>query len=338
MATRGANVITLADWAKRLDGEGRITQDIVELLEQSNEIISDMSFQQGNLPTGNRVVMRTGLPTVYWRLYNQGVSVSKSTTAQIDEQCGEMQAWSEVDAALAELGGDVNAFRLSEAVAFIEAMNQEFASTLFYGNSSVSQEEFTGFSIRYSDSTAGNGSNIVKAGGSGNDNTSIWLIGWGNHSVYGMFPKGSKAGLQHTDYGKVVVETPGGSAEGKRMSAYRESWAWNVGLCLKDWRYVVRQPNIDVSDLIAENASAATLIKNMIKMIHRLPKGSQKSTRRVFYMNRTVLEYLDIQSRDAVSTGGQLGYKDVYGEQVLAFRGIPCKCVDALLESEATVA
>ena len=43
--------------------------------------------------------------------------------------------------------------------AHVEGINQTFASTLFYGNSSVSQEEFTGFSIRYSDSTAGNGRN-----------------------------------------------------------------------------------------------------------------------------------------------------------------------------------
>ena len=336
MATRGANVPTLADWAKKLDGEGRVSQDIVELLSLNNEALDDIVFQQGNLPTGTRLVMRTGLPTAFWRLYNQGTSVSKSTTAQVDEQCGTLEAWSEVDAELAELGGDVNAFRYSEAIAFVEAMNQEMLSTLFYGNSSVSQAEFTGFSIRYSDSTAANGANIINGGGTGSDNASIWLICWGAQSAYGMFPKGSKAGLQHKDFGKVVVETAGNTAEGKRMEAYREMWRWQMGIALKDWRYHVRAPNIDISNLVAESSNA-DLIKIMIKMLHRIPKGALGSTRAAFYMNRTCEQFLDIQSYAAVKAGGQLKYEDVAGRKVLTFRGVPIRGVDALLETEAAV-
>ena len=41
-------------------------------------------FKEGNLPTGERVIIRTGLPSVYWRALNQGIPNIKSTTAQID--------------------------------------------------------------------------------------------------------------------------------------------------------------------------------------------------------------------------------------------------------------
>src|SRR5262245_18558993 len=149
MATLGTGNLTLLDWAKRLDPDGKVPT-IVELLKQTNEILEDMSWVEGNLPTGHRTTVRTGLPAVAWRLLNQGITPSKSTTAQIDEQAGMLEAWSEVDKDLALLNGNIGSFRLSEAKAFIEAMNQEMAQTLFYGNAGLAPEEFTGLSVRYS--------------------------------------------------------------------------------------------------------------------------------------------------------------------------------------------
>jgi len=332
MATLGANVLTLADWAKRLDPQGKVPA-IVELLSQSNEILGDMAFKEGNLPTGHRCTVRTGLPTVYWRLVNQGVSPSKSTTAQVDESIGMLEAYSEVDKDLAELNGNTAAFRLTEASAFLEAMNQEMASTLFYGNSSLNPEEFNGLAIRYSDLSANNAQNIISGGGAGADNSSIYLIGWGENSCYGIFPKGSKAGLMHEDLGLVTVETTAGIA-GNRMRAYQDHFQWKAGLALKDWRYVVRISNIDISNLVAKS-SAADLIELMIKAIHRIPNLA--SVRPVFYMNRSCFQMLDIQRRDDVISGGGLQYDMVDGKRVASFRGIPVKICDALTESEAAV-
>ena len=122
-ATLSTGALTLLDWAKRLDPDGKVPT-IVEMLGQTNEILEDMVFREGNLPTGHRTTIRTGLPVVYWRMLNQGVPPSKSTTAQVDEQAGMLEAWSEVDKDLALLNGNVSAFRLSEAKAFLEAMNQ----------------------------------------------------------------------------------------------------------------------------------------------------------------------------------------------------------------------
>lgn len=332
MATLNANVLTLADFAKRVDPDGKVPS-IVELLSQSNEVLQDMLWMEGNLPTGHRTTVRTGLPTVAWRLLNQGVQPSKSTTAQVDEQCGMLEAWSEVDKDLAMLNGNTAAFRLSEAQAFIEAMNQEMASTLFYGNAGLASEEFTGLSIRYSDVASTSGQNILDAGGLGSDNASIWLVAWGGQTVHGIFPKGSKAGLIHEDLGEVTVETTAGIA-GTRMRAYQDHWQWKCGVALKDWRYVVRIGSIDISNLVAKS-SAADLIELMIKAIHRLPTmGLGKP---VFYMNRTVFQMLDIQRRDDVISGGGLVYADVDGKIVPTFRGIPIRKVDALLETETAV-
>lgn len=334
MATSGNTVLTLLDWAKRLDPDGKVPE-IVELLAKTNEILNDMLFAEGNLPTGHRTTVRTGLPTVAWRLLNNGVTPSKSRTAQIDEACGILEAWSEVDVALAKLNGNEASFRLSEAQAFIEAMNIEMASVLFYGNSAVNPEKFTGLAPRYSSLSANNSSHIVSGSGSGSDNASVWLCAWGSQTIHGIFPNGSVAGLQHEDHGEQTVQsaTSGGIGTG-RMRAYQDQWIWNVGIALKDWRYVVRGANIDISNLIAQS-SQADLPKMLIKMSHRLP--FIKLGKPVFYMNRTVFEFLDIQRYDAVQSGGQLSYEVIDGERIPMFRGIPIRICDALTETEATV-
>lgn len=332
MATLGSGVLTLADWAKRVDPDGKVPA-IVELLSQTNELLVDMLWKEGNLPTGERTTVRTGLPSVFWRLINQGVSPSKSTTAQVDESCGMLEAYSEVDKDLAELNGNTAAFRLSEAQAFIEAMNQEMTSTFFYGNSGLAPEEFNGLAVRYSSLSADNAQNIVVGGGASSDNSSIWLVCWGGQTIHGVFPKGSKAGLQHEDLGLVTVETTAGVA-GSRMRAYQDHWQWKCGVALKDWRYVVRIPNIDVSNLVAKS-SAADLIELMIKAIHRLPNPNMGKC--AFYMNRTVFQMLDIQRREDVISGGGLGYEVVDGKRIASFRGIPVRICDALTETESLV-
>lgn len=341
-ATVGSTVLTLADWAKRLDPDGKVPT-IVELLSQTNDILKDKLYKEGNLPTGERVTVRTGLPSVAWRLLNQGVAVSKSTTAQVDEQAGMLEAWSEVDKDLAELNGNTAAFRLSEAQAFIEAMNQEMASTLMYGNSGTAPEEFLGFAPRYSSLSAANAQNILSAGGAGADNTSVWLVVWGANTVFGVFPKGSKAGLIHEDMGLVTVETSAGVG-GNRMRAYQDRWQWKTGLVVKDWRYAVRIANVDVSDLVAKTGTqakdaATELIELMARAIDRIP--SMGMGKPVFYANRTVMSHLRVQAlRKSASAVTFTEALNQFGERVqtgLNFLGIPVRQVDALLESEAAV-
>lgn len=327
MAVIGNLVATLADWAKRLDPDGKVPE-IVELLAQTNEIIDDALFMEGNLPTGHRTTIRTGLPAVYWRLLNKGIKTSKSTTAQIDEGLGMLEAYGEIDKDLCELNGNTAAFRLSEAQAFIEAMNQEMASKWFYGNSSVNPEQFNGLSVRYSSLTAANGQNIVDNGGTASVNTSIWLVCWGQNTVHGIFPKGSKAGLVHTDKGLVTIENTNGEM-GARSEAYRDHWQWKTGVVVRDWRYTCRIANVDTT-LLNSN-----IIESMIRASHRIFNLNMGKS--VFYMNRTMLQRFDLLARTEVKSGGQLKYDVVEGKIMASFRGIPMRRVDSLLNTEAQV-
>lgn len=338
MATLATTALTLADWAKRIDPDGNVPV-VAELLSQSNEILDDAVFMEGNLPTGHRVVIRTGLPTVYWRALNQGIPNSKSTTAQVDEACGILEARSEVDVALARLNGNTAQFRLSEDSAFLESMNQTQATTMFYGNPATDPKQYLGLAPRYSSLSAGNSANILDAGGASTNNTSIFLVVWGDNTVFCPFPKGTKAGLVHQDLGEQTVY----NADGTRMQAYATRYEWTNGLVVKDWRYVVRISNINVTDLITQantqTAAAATnIIKLMARALYRIPNMSMG--RAAFYMNRTVHSGMALAALDKsqyvlkIEQGlTQFGQPNSW----LSFLGVPLRRTDALINTEARV-
>jgi hypothetical protein len=322
--------VSLLDVAKTLDPDGRSAK-IAELLTQSNEILMDMPFFEGNLPTGHRVTMRTGLPDVAFRKLNKGVPASKARTQQIDETCGSLEARCVVDKALAELNGNTAGFRMGQAMAFLEAMNQTMASTLFYGDTSVDPEKFLGLAPRFGDITGPeNADNIIDGAGTGTDNTSIWLIGWGQNSAYGIYPKGSKAGLSHEDLGLDDVA----DSDGNFFRAYKDWYQWLCGVAVPDWRYVVRICNIDSSDLTKNAASGADIIDLMTQSLERI--HSLDGVTPVFYCNRRIRSFLRRQTVNKVASG-TLAYDMVGGKPVMRFSEVPVRVCDALLLNEARV-
>ena len=265
MSTLATTHPTLLDITKRLDPEGKV-DTIAEILSQTNEVLDDMVWIEGNLPTGHRTTVRSGLPTPTWRKLYGGVQPTKSRTVQVTDSVGMLEAYAEVDKALADLNGNSAAFRLSEDRAHIEGMNQEFASTLFYGAEANEPEAFTGFGARFNDQAAENGGNIITdaATPDGSDNTSIYLVVWGPNTVHGIYPKGSVAGLNMEDKGQVTIENIDGN--GGRMEAYRTHYRWDCGLTVRDWRYVVRI-NIDQENLVKNAASGPDLIDLMTQAV-----------------------------------------------------------------------
>ena len=321
---------TMADVAKRLDPDGKI-DTIVELLEATNEIVTDMTAIEGNLPTGNRTTIRTGIPLATFRRMYGGVQPARSTTAQVTDNCGMLEAYAEIDKALADLNGNTAAFRMSEDSAHIEGMSQVMASTVFYGNEGVTPEAFTGLSPRFNSLSAQNADNIINAAGSGADNTSIWLCVWGPNTGFGIYPKGSKGGLSMEDKGQVTIENVDGA--GGRMEGYRTHYRWDLGLTIRDWRYFVRIANIDVSDMNTL-ANTKNLITWMVMASERIPSFGKG--RAAFYVNRTIREKLRLGILERVSNN--LSWETVAGKRVMTFDDIPVRRTDALINAEAVVA
>jgi len=346
MAVLSNTALTYADWAKRLDDDYKVAT-IIELLSQTNEILDDMLVMEGNLPTGHKTTVRTGLPQATWRLLNTGVPNAKSTTAQLVDTCGNLETYSVIDKDVADLNGNTAEFRLSEVKAFLEGMSQQVAATLIYGNQAANPERFTGFSPRYSTKTttaAQTANNVLDGGGTLNTNTSMWIVVWGNDTLHATFPKGKITGLQHRDMGEWPVTDSGGNT----YQAYRDHFKWEIGLVLRDWRYVVRVANIDVTQLTGVNA--ANLINLLVRGLYRLPTAPVSATtiqtsdtpevranmgRTAIYCNRVLRTYLDLQAMN--KTNVLLRIEEFDGKPVTTFRGIPIRTCDAILSNEAPV-
>lgn len=329
MATVGTNNPTLVDAANAMDPEGGIAP-VVELLSEQNELWSEATVIEGNLPTGHKYVQRTGLPTVTWRKSNEGIDPSKSIRTPVTDNAGSLEGYAEVDKRIADLGGDTAAYRASEGRAFIEAMNQGVADAFCYGDTTVTPEKYDGVLPRYDSTSEANGDNILLGGGSGSDNTSVLLVGWSPDTVSFFHPKGSMAGLQRTDKGQVTLE----DANSKKYEGYREHWAWELGLAVADWRYIVAIRNIDVSDLTKNaSGSSADLVDLMIQALELMP--SLAGVRPAFYVNRKIRGFLRRQVRN--STNVNLSIGEVAGKRAVMFDEVPIRRLDALLNTESTI-
>lgn len=331
----GQTALTLADWAKRVDPNGKVAA-VIEILNLTNEIIDDMLWLPSNEATKHTTTVRSGLPAVAWRMLNYGVQPSKSTTVQITDSMGMLEAYAEIDKKLADLNGNTAAFRLSEDKPFLEAMNEEFCTTLFYGSVDVDAKKFTGFSPRYSSlstATAQSADNVINGGGSGNTNASIWLVVWGDTTVHGIYPKGMTAGLQQEDKGQHTLH----DAVGGRYEGYRTHYSWDCGLTVRDWRYAVRVANIDVTALTKNAASGADLTDLMVQALDRVRSLREGSPS--FYVNRTIYSMLHRQAinKTIQSTLSIDGLAGQAGTFVMRFGGVPVKRVDALLSTESAI-
>lgn len=336
MATLGVLNPTLLDIAKATDPDGSISA-VVEILNETNDILADMSWQEGNLVTGHRYAVRTGIPAPTWRKLYGFVAPNKATTVQVTDNCGMLVAYSEIDKTLAELNGNSKAFRLLEDRAHLEGMNQEMADTLFYGNEGTEPEAFTGLAPRYNTmvtADAASAENVINGGGAGTDNGSIWLAVWGPNTGFGIVPKGSKAGLQMRDLGEQLIQDASGVGAG-RMLALVSNYEWHAGLAVRDWRYFVRICNIDKSALTKDRSgSSADLPDLMFQALRKVPSLSMG--RPAFYMSRDMATMLGRQTVNATSNS-TLTAEMVGGKLVERFQGVPVRRCDALSADEALV-
>lgn len=332
MAVKSVLYPTLLDLSQRMTQDGSIETDIVEMLNETNEILDDMVWQEGNLVTGHKTTIRTGLPTPTWRKLYGGVQPTKSQTRQVTDSVGNLEDYSQIDKDLAELNGNSAAWRLTEDKAHIEGISQELADTIFYGDEGVNEAKFTGLAPRFNSLSAENGQQIISAGGSAN-RQSIWLIVWGPHSLFGIVPKGSNAGIQTRDLGEDTATAPDNNG---LYQVLRTHYKVQAGLTVRDWRYVVRIPNIDVS-LLKAHPTIGTDVFLPDLMYSALERVQNLNGRPVFYMSRSVREKLRQQMVDATKNS-TLSIEMVGGKMLTSFQGVPVKRVDALATTEAAVA
>ncbi len=330
MATVGNTYLTLKDkFAQKTDG--KIANAIIDLLTQTNVVLEDAVVRECNEGSTHKTTVRNGLPEVEFRKFYQGVTASKGEYTQVTDTTGMLEVYSQVDKSLADLEGDTQQFRINEAQAFLESMNNTVQENIFYGSKATNPAGFDGLSVRYnkiSNDTTSIGYRVINGGGVSNTNTSIWFVTWGDLHTHLLYPKGSQMGFVHTDKGAQTAT----DSNGNMYEVYRDHFKWDVGMTVRDFRSTARIANIDVTKL--GTANAPDLIALMINAYHRI-KRFAKTGNTVIYCNETVETYLHLQALNKSNV--QLSIEDFGGKPIVSFLGVPIKCVDQLRNDEPKV-
>lgn len=348
--TFGTNVLpNIVDYAQLTGPDGRIAT-VAWLLAQANPVLKDMIFQQANGPTYHEVTLNTALPQGTWRANNQGVPASKGMNARVKFGIGAITDYSQLDRMQARLGGEIEAQRWTLDQMHIEGISQQIASAIFYSNEATTPMQFTGIAPYYNSletQVAQTAKNVISGGGTASSNTSIYRVDWGDHTCFGIFPKGTQAGLIYEDKGEFrqLYDQFGNGFEG-----YTSYFEWMLGFCLMNWTYVGRICNLDVTTAGLAGTSPPDLNSLMIQMSSKIttsprrmfgitetdaPGDPMPGTMPTWYCNRTGRAALDLQSiRDK---NVLISLKEYAGEPVEFWREAPVRSCDSILNTEATI-
>lgn len=341
MATLLQNTGDMIDAYKMMDGKGRLI-DVIEVMnDTSRDIMDDWVWQECNEMTKHTRSIRVGLPSVSWGALYAGIPQSKSGKQTVSDTTGFVEALSSVDKRQLDLyGANRNQIRAMEARPFQEAMAQELVSAMFYHSSDTNARHPKGLGARYGvKATKGAGNQIVDAGGTGSDNTSIWFVEWGYEGCSVIYPSGTTSGITRENKGEQRVL----DSAGNPYYVEEELFRCNVGFTIGDWQRVARIANIDVSDL---QAGSVDLYKYMREALFKLKDRrvkklqDQKSPGRIaIYCNTDVLIALDALGTNSGASDNfaRLRPEEIQGKEVLTYRGIPIREADAILNTEARV-
>lgn len=331
-ATGYNNTLSIVDVMRAKDPDGSIAK-VAEVLTRSNPILEDIPFIEGNTETGNVITRRSSLGTAEWRRINDGVGTSVGRTTQVTETCGLLEAYNEVDKRLLDMAIDKGSFMMQQANSQMEGMSMEMARVLMYGNSYQQPEQFLGFMPRANELNTErfNGKPIVlDAGGTSGGLASILLVAWGEDKITGIYPRGSQAGLQYRDLGEDTKTL----SNGKQYQILRQHWTWEAGLCVTDYRYMIRIANIDYKTLSYDEAEAKKLTNLMIDAFSYIPASG--GAQLVAYAPREVWTYISKLSNANANRNMNTTVNET-SRLVSNIAGVPFRMTDAMLTTEAKV-
>lgn len=336
MSTLSTANPTLLDVMKRMAPDGSIDQKTVEILNISMPFLDFLPFYEGNLPFGHKFTVTTKLPTVNFRKLYGGTLSEKAQTAQIIEECAMLDAYSTIDVKLAELNGNREGWRFSEERKFIEAMAQKADSTLWYGNAALVPEGFTGLTPRYNSTSGETADNMFSAVATNAATcTSIWVLGLGENSIHGCYPKGSQAGIKIEDKGQVTIQAADiANADYGSYEALQTHYTWDLGLCVKDWRYASRIHSIEVGSVKGDISSGPDLIDLLIQAVGHI--HSMQGVTPVICMNRRMMTACRRQAEKKRT--GNITLETIGGKKFAMFDGIPVIQTDSILNTETGLA
>lgn len=279
----------LVDVAKRSGNDPAVP--LIESMAQSNALLQRLPFKSivGN---NYKVKKRTGLGAAVTRMYNEGITPTKSLVEDYIYTTYLYNDRSTVDVDLADNAPEgAVALRQEEDISHLAAISNLFNYHCFYGNNQTSQTQPDGIATILS-STA---FSTVKAGtGASGSSTSIYFVSFRDavtqqgimKGVQGVVTSGKE--LSAEDMGKVYFPDADGT---KQLQWYTTEFKAQYGFAIYDTRSVGRYmgltstiapstTNMDAiitamlpfqADAIFVNKTGLNLIKGLKSTITYLP-------------------------------------------------------------------
>ena len=306
------------------DSDAQLQGRMLELQAQTNDIWRILHMQACNDGTGEKVAVRESLPTMAWRMINRGVKPTKTSSGTVRYTTGGIEDYSDVDERILKLykdAGAKDAYRMTEIKGKQMAATNQMAQTIFYGDEKTNPAGFTGLSAHYNKIQGAKGlwkEQIVDAGGTGENLTSIWFIASSSETVYGIYPTGSTGGYHYQDNGRVKVE----DGEHGHFWAYEGQINWDMGIAIRDPRYVVRLCNVDVTKF-----DDAQFKLKLIDAFDRIYDNRYPISVLCNRQAQTYLDQMAAQGTNAFTSADFYGQKitHYWGAPILRNDGITCK-------------
>ena len=316
---------SLVEQAKRIDPSGQQAQIVEVLNRKMGEILTEAPWLPSNDVWTNKTTRRGTLPTGSRRKLNQRISQSVSKTTEVLDVIEQLEDYCDVDVALVDSMPSPAVFRSGEVDAFVEGLGQTMVSDILYGNANVNPDSMHGLAPRLGTLDA---RFVIDAGGSGGDTTSVFVVTWGQATVYLIYPKNMAAnlGVQHVDKGQVTSETTAGLIE-----VYRDHFVIRCGMVIRHPRAIGRVANIEAAgvDNIFNEDNLITLLNNM---------ETGPGTR--IYCNEVIATQAQIRCKDKNNVYWTPGGSALSGEPIMYFAGVPVRKLarEILLNTETVVA
>lgn len=334
MAAIGNKAQTLMDLAKF---ESIKTQKIAEVLTLRNDVLNDIPYQVMNEGQYHKEFIRSYLPTPTRRMINEATQPQPTKIVERTFVEDKFESTSRIDEDAAIRGRGVKFNRFVMAQGHLAGMGNEHGRTVFYGTPATETQKADGLATIYGSLTGETKSQIINASPIAPvddlNYTSIYTVNWGDN-FFGVFPQGTKAGIEHLDRsGDKPMKIEGVDRNGAAGSfyGYEETFKLRHSLVPKDFRYGGRVANIRVPDLKTGNAA------DLINLLIDVQETLREQNGGVAYVHPVIHSILRKQARNDVKGGGGLTYENYYGKQVLMFGDMPIRRAESISLNEGLV-
>jgi hypothetical protein len=317
--------LNAADRLTALEAVKRTSQPwpnrIIECLTQTNEILMDIPVTEANNGTEHTIVRRQTLAQSMSRRYYEGTSAVATQTDTITEPTQMWQAWSEVDADLADHTGDAPGLRKTESIGILNGMGIQQARDMIYGSRSASGgKNIDGFAVRLAKI---DDKNVFDMGGTGSDLTSLYIAAMGERFLHLVYPRGfGTVGVRQEDKGKQTVL----DADNKKFEVYQTLFKSQYGIALEDPRSLVRIANIE------KDTDPEELILKILQILRRLPNGANTYVLYGNFTIRDIIEKAAIEKNNVIYTT-----EDPWGRPLTMLRNLRVRTVEAILDTEEQI-